>query len=70
MNKPKRDGVAMDLREGDTVRLELPAGAAVDSGRIVITLEAKTGRKARLRIQADDSVRIARPEKAREPIPQ
>lgn len=70
MDKPKRDGVAMDLREGDTVRLELPAGAAVDCGRIVITLESKTGRKARLRIQADDSVRIARPEKQREPIPQ
>lgn len=69
MNKLKRGGVAMDLREGDVVRLELPAGAAVDSEKIVITLEAKTGRKARLRIQADDAVRISRPERERDVNP-
>ena len=54
----------MDLKVGEVVRLSLPPGVLVDSGEIVVTLEAKTGRCARLRIQADDTVRIARPEKS------
>lgn len=70
--RPKRDGVAMELREGDIVRLQMPPGAAVDSDEIqeiLITLEAKTGRKARLRIRAGEAIRIARSDRERGPTP-
>ena len=58
---PVRSGQAVELRVGEALTL--------DSGRILITLEAKSGQRARLRIQADASMPIVVPAR-REAIPQ
>lgn len=42
--------ITTDLKVGECLRL--------DSGRIIVTLERKSGQIARLRIEADESVRI------------
>jgi len=43
----------VELEEGDRV--------AIDNGRIAVTLEKKSGRKARLKIDADKSIKIGKP---------
>lgn len=43
--------IRIDLSSGDTISL--------DEGRIKVTLEHKSGSRARLKIQADDSIAIA-----------
>ena len=40
------------------------SGVSVDSVRIVLTIEPKQGQRARVRVQAPDSVRITKPDKA------
>lgn len=60
-NAPVRAGQAVELRVGEALTL--------DSGRILITLESKSGQRARLRIQADASMPIVVPAR-REAIPQ
>lgn len=60
-NPPVRPGQAVELRVGEALTL--------DSGRILITLESKSGQRARLRIQADASMPIVVPAR-REAIPQ
>lgn len=65
----KGRGLLMDVREGETVRFTLKSGA-VDSGEILVTLESKSGRVARMRVQAGDAVTVGRPEKLRELTPQ
>jgi hypothetical protein len=52
-------GVAIDLAAGQYIKLVLP----VDNQEIVVTLEQKSGQKARFRIQAPADVRIGRPDK-------
>lgn len=62
-----RDGVVMDVRVdetltlevNETLRLDLPTSQGVQ--RVAITLEHKSGKVARLRIRAADSVTIKRP---------
>lgn len=39
-------------------------GFPVDSVKIVLTIEPKHGQRARVRVQAPDSVRITKPDKA------
>jgi hypothetical protein len=56
-----RPGQVVELRVGEALKL--------DSGRIIITLEAKSGQRARLRIQADASVPIGIPTR-RDEVPQ
>jgi hypothetical protein len=60
MSKP-RPGLVLEIREGEAVCLRGVGG--VDSEKIVLILESKDGRKARVRIQASPSVRVGRPEK-------
>lgn len=60
-NPPVRPGQVVELRVGEALTL--------DSGRILITLESKSGQRARLRIQADASLSIVVPAR-REAIPQ
>lgn len=43
-------GLSLDLRVGDRVE--------IDGGRIALVLEQKTGQRARIRIEADRSIRI------------
>lgn len=48
----------MEMRVGESISLRGING--VDSEKIVLILESKDGRKARVRIQADKSVRVDR----------
>ena len=57
----QRPGIVVEIREGETICLRGING--VDSEKIVLILESKDGRKARLRIQASQSVRVGKPEK-------
>ena len=57
----ERRGLIMDLRVGEQICLRGING--VDSEKIVLILESKDGRKARLRIQAMPSVKVSKPEK-------
>ena len=51
-----RSGLVVEIREGESVCLRGING--VDSEKIVLILESKDGRKARVRIQASQSVRV------------
>lgn len=62
----QRDGVSVDVRVQETLRLEVPRAGGFDL--VAITVEHKSGKVARLRICAPDEVRIRRP-KSREPAP-
>lgn len=53
--------MSLEMRVGEMVTLRGIAG--VDSDKIVLILEQKDGRKARLRIQAAPSVKVGKPEK-------
>lgn len=57
----ERRGLSLEMRVGEMVTLRGASG--VDSDKIVLILEQKDGRKARLRIQAAPSVRVGKPEK-------
>lgn len=57
----QRPGIVVEIREGETICLRGLNG--VDSEKIVLILESKDGRKARVRIQASQSVRVGKPEK-------
>lgn len=52
----------MDMRVGESICLRGING--VDSEKIVLILESKDGRKARVRIQASKSVRVDRQDKS------
>lgn len=60
MSKPQ-PGLVIDMRVGESVCLRGING--LDSEKIVLILESKDGRKARVRIQADQSVRVRKLEK-------
>lgn len=60
MGKPQ-SGLVLEIREGEAVCLRGING--VDSEKIVLILESKDGRKARVRIQASASVRVSKPGK-------
>lgn len=49
----EKRGAVVDLKVGEVLRL--------DSGRIIVALEHKSGQLARLRIIADESVKIEKP---------
>lgn len=57
----QRPGIVVEIREGETICLRGLNG--VDSEKIVLILESKDGRKARVRIQASQSVRVGKPER-------
>ena len=53
-----QSGLVMEMRVGESICLRGING--VDSEKIVLILESKDGRKARVRIQASQSVRVDR----------
>lgn len=66
----QHQGVCIELPVGDVVDILMPGHAgAVDSGRISITVEEKSGKRARLRIKADESVTISRRTPAKRAVP-
>ena len=54
----ERRAMLVDVGPGQSVRLH---SASLDSGEIVITLEQKSGQRARLRVEAGADVKIRRP---------
>lgn len=56
-----RSGLVVELSAGQMITLRGQNG--VDSEKIVLILEQKDGRKARLRIQACSTVKVGKPEK-------
>lgn len=58
----QQTGLVLDMRVGEAICLRGPNG--LDSEKIVLILESKDGRKARVRIQASQSVRVGKPEKS------
>lgn len=57
----KQPGLIMEMRVGESICLRGING--VDSEKIVLILESKDGRKARVRIQASQSIKVDKPEK-------
>jgi hypothetical protein len=56
-----RSGLVLEMRVGEAIALRGFNG--LDSEKIVLILEDKDGRKARLRIQASHSIKIGKREK-------
>jgi hypothetical protein len=54
-------GLVLEIRAGEMITLRGING--IDSEKIVLILEHKDGRKARLRIQADPTIKVGKPEK-------
>ncbi len=54
-------GMVIDVNVGDAVAIH----PSVDVRRIVVTIEAKSGQRGRIRIQSDAEARIDTPKKAR-----
>ena len=52
-------GMVIDVGVGETVLLH----PSVDAGRITVTVEAKSGQRARIRFQSDHDVQIELPKK-------
>lgn len=57
----ERRGLSLEMRVGEMVTLRGANG--VDSDKIVLILDQKDGRKARLRIVAGPAVKVGKPEK-------
>lgn len=57
----QRPGLVLEMRVGESICLRGLNG--VDSEKIVLILESKDGRKARLRVQAAPSVKVGKPSK-------
>lgn len=64
-NSGTRGAVVIDLKVGDELVLELGnlIAEGIDNKEIHITLKAKHGQRARVAVQAADSVKIRRPER-------
>jgi len=63
-----REVIYVEIYAGEALSFEIPA-RALDSEKIYLTLESKSGQKARLRISADKSVTIGKQFGARRPVP-
>jgi hypothetical protein len=53
-------GMVIDVIVGDSVSLH----PSIDVRKIVLTVEAKSGQRSRIRIQSDDELKIDPPKKA------
>jgi hypothetical protein len=56
----KRRSKVVEMRRGESVQITVPQ-VAIDTQKITVTLEHKSGQHARLRIQAGDEVLIDEP---------
>lgn len=64
---PRKQGLVIDLRVGESLSLDLREALlrpGVDIQGIRLTLEAKHGQIARVRVQAPASIKVGRPEPA------
>ena len=56
----RADGIVTDLRVAETLQLEVPSADGA-CRTVTVTLEAKSGQMARLRVQAPNDVVLRRP---------
>jgi hypothetical protein len=68
MNDRANAGVVMDVRVGEELTLDLAAllaavasGAGLSLGPITVKVERKDGQRARLRVVADQRIKVSRP---------
>lgn len=61
-----RKGVLVDVRVDDRLRIEVPVADGTEV--VTIELEHKSGQMARLRVQANESVRIHLPKRRELPV--
>lgn len=61
MAQEQRRGLTLEMRVGEVVTLRGTNG--VDSDKILLILDQKDGRKARLRIVAAPSIKVGKPER-------
>lgn len=52
--------MAIDVNVGESIEIH----PSLDAKRIVVTIEHKSGQRARLRIQSDDKVKVDQPKTA------
>lgn len=68
--RTKRPGMVVDLKVGDSLMLDMTQDASIlllpgiDIRKVRLTLESKTGQVARVRVQADESIKVQRPQPA------
>jgi len=66
MHTRSKRGMVVDLKIGESISFDMPQDMTillipgVDIRKVRLTLEAKTGQVARVRVQADESVRVFR----------
>ncbi len=61
MTLKPRTGLVLEMRVGETFSIKGING--LDSEKVVLILESKDGRKARLRIQAGPSIKVGKLER-------
>lgn len=59
MNRPRQEGAIVEIQAGESLSLSVP-DASLANRKITVTLEQKSGHRARLRIVAGDEVVICR----------
>ena len=57
---PLNRGMSIDVNVGESIALH----PSLDTRRIVVTVEHKSGQRSRIRIQSDDEVKVETPKKA------
>jgi hypothetical protein len=56
-----QSGVAIDVKVGEELHLELDPSLELDLGLIKVLVERKDGQRARLRVVADQRIIVRRP---------
>lgn len=61
MSKDKNSGVALDVRVGEELQIDVPEGMQ-EGSRVRVFVEKKDGQRARLRVVADRRIIVSRPQ--------
>lgn len=61
MSNDKNSGVALDIRVGEELLIDVPEGMQ-EGSRVRVFVEKKDGQRARLRVVADRRIIVSRPQ--------
>lgn len=61
MSNDKNSGVALDVRVGEELQIDVPEGMQ-EGSRVRVFVEKKDGQRARLRVVADRRIIVSRPQ--------
>lgn len=61
MSNDKNSGVALDVRVGEELLIDVPEGMQ-EGSRVRVFVEKKDGQRARLRVVADRRIIVSRPQ--------